>query len=307
MTAAGIDVSHHNGKVDWGAVRRGGYSFAFAKCTEGPAFTDPKYDENRAGATAAGLIFGPYHFARFSSDPAASAARFLATSGLTAGQPWMLDCEDPHARSGHAANRAWIDVFAAHVMAVSGNAWAYTYASWWNQHIGPWAPHGMRRWIANFNDVTSPPLPRGWTSWQMWQWSSHGTVPGVSGPCDLNRFTGALTDLAAWPAAGPAAAKPKPLPPLAPPQEFANVDLDRIPARINLDDNGGWTAIVDVPWERVVSALLVGSDYSYTGEIMVAPASDPGYDPATQTKVTMAEPGNRGDVDIIVWAIKPAA
>ena len=72
----GIDVSHWQGQIGWLQVGAAGYDFAFAKATEGTTYIDPTYVTNRAGATAAGLRLGAYHFARptGTSDAAAIAS-----------------------------------------------------------------------------------------------------------------------------------------------------------------------------------------------------------------------------------------
>ena len=60
----GIDVSRHQGTIDWAQVAASGQRFVLAKATEGLLTVDPTYATNRAGAMAAGLEFGAYHFAR---------------------------------------------------------------------------------------------------------------------------------------------------------------------------------------------------------------------------------------------------
>jgi hypothetical protein len=65
--------------------------------------------------------------------------------------------------------------------------------------------------------------------------------------------------------------------------------------------------VVDVPCVTVVSIMLVGFDYSYTGLFQKDPAPAAlGYNPAAQTRITLAEQGNPGSVDIEVWALAPA-
>ena len=63
----GIDVSHHNGVIDWPDVAGLGVSFAFAKATEGgdpsqSSYTDPTFRTNWKAMQDAGLIRGAYHF-----------------------------------------------------------------------------------------------------------------------------------------------------------------------------------------------------------------------------------------------------
>lgn len=50
----GIDVSHHQGIVDWMRVKAAGAEFAFLKASEGTTFVDRQYKRNYARAKAAG-------------------------------------------------------------------------------------------------------------------------------------------------------------------------------------------------------------------------------------------------------------
>src|SRR5262245_36875474 len=80
-TVDGIDVSYYQGTIDWGAVKADGIDFAFIRTTDGTGFEDPRYDENRAGARAAGVLRGTYQFFRPTDDPIAQADLLLARLG----------------------------------------------------------------------------------------------------------------------------------------------------------------------------------------------------------------------------------
>ena len=57
-----IDVSHHNGAIDWPAVAAAGIALAFIKATQGALFVDPAFDRNRSAAVKAVVLAVPYHF-----------------------------------------------------------------------------------------------------------------------------------------------------------------------------------------------------------------------------------------------------
>src|SRR5215208_4870552 len=59
----GIDVSYHQGAIDWRQAAAAGTRFAFLRTTAGTLTADPAYAANRSGARAAGLTVGSYHFA----------------------------------------------------------------------------------------------------------------------------------------------------------------------------------------------------------------------------------------------------
>ena len=58
----GIDVSHHQGSIDWSAVAGDDVGFAFIKATEGGDHIDRRFEENWIGAAKAGIPRGAYHF-----------------------------------------------------------------------------------------------------------------------------------------------------------------------------------------------------------------------------------------------------
>lgn len=73
----GIDVSRHQGRIDWGRVARDDISFAYIKATEGATFVDSRFAENWSNAEAAGLVRGAYPFFTLCADGEAQARNFL--------------------------------------------------------------------------------------------------------------------------------------------------------------------------------------------------------------------------------------
>lgn len=73
----GIDVSNHQGSIDWAAVAGDDIRSAYIKATEGETFVDQRFAANWAGAGAAGLRRGAYHFFSLCSPGASQAAAFL--------------------------------------------------------------------------------------------------------------------------------------------------------------------------------------------------------------------------------------
>ncbi|MBQ3874207.1 MAG: glycosyl hydrolase family 25, partial [Bacteroidaceae bacterium] len=67
---SGIDVSHHNGKIDWNKVKKNRrIKFVYIKATEGADFVDPEYNRNLKGARKAGFKVGSYHYFHMTSSP----------------------------------------------------------------------------------------------------------------------------------------------------------------------------------------------------------------------------------------------
>jgi GH25 family lysozyme M1 (1,4-beta-N-acetylmuramidase) len=96
----GLDVSHYQGSINWTSVKSAGYSFAWAKATEGGSGSgDAFFASNISGAKAAGVYVGAYHFAHPEANSPATEANFfwsvagssITNDGLSV-QP-MLDYE----------------------------------------------------------------------------------------------------------------------------------------------------------------------------------------------------------------------
>lgn len=204
MAVEGIDVSHFQGTIEWARVRAAGKSFAFAKATDGLGEVDPMFHANRSGARSAGLVFGAYHFARLNEDATAQATHLCETLGSTEGElPPALDVESASlAASLQAAEVvAWIHEFVQVVRQKTNRPpIVYCPPSFWESSAANTHDFSsLPLWIARYTTESSPdPLPGGWGSWTFWQYSSGGTVPGIAGACDLDRFAGdaaALTKL----------------------------------------------------------------------------------------------------------------
>ncbi len=73
----GIDVSHHQGKIDWRAIYKQEIRFAYIKASEGVKSRDPRFKENVKGAQAAGIKVGAYHYYNLCRDAGMQAQNFI--------------------------------------------------------------------------------------------------------------------------------------------------------------------------------------------------------------------------------------
>lgn len=91
----GVDLSAHNGPVDFTALASDSIRFAFLKATEGTSFLDSRFDDNYREATRAGLAVGAYHFFRFDSPGYMQALNFLhALRNRPLDLPVVIDIEE---------------------------------------------------------------------------------------------------------------------------------------------------------------------------------------------------------------------
>ncbi|MEG0701719.1 MAG: GH25 family lysozyme, partial [Muribaculaceae bacterium] len=74
----GIDVSAHNGNIDFARVAQDSISFVFIKATEGASFKDGKFEKNYIAARDAGLKVGAYHFFRFDINGTLQGMNFVS-------------------------------------------------------------------------------------------------------------------------------------------------------------------------------------------------------------------------------------
>ena len=215
--AKGVDVSHHQGDVDWAKVGNA-VDFAFIKATEGTSYVDEKFERNRAAAHKAGLIVGLYHFGHPDNDPHEEADHFLRTVGDLHPHelPLVLDIETHDTRTP-AATQNWCHAFLARLEEVTERKpIVYSYPAFIESQLGS-ALTLYPLWIASYR--AEPSFTR-WSKWLFWQTSSDGAVPGIAGRCDVDVFNGTVEELKervglAKPAPKPApnpAPKPKPEP-----------------------------------------------------------------------------------------------
>ncbi len=208
----GIDVSGWQGTVDWGAVRRSGRLFAFAKATEGATSVDSTYAGNRLGMAGAGFALrGFYHFARPDRNTAAAeAAHFLRTVGpLGPGEVPVLDLEvAPGAGVGDWAAE-WLGLVA---QGTGRTPVLYSYQSYLysipTSRLTQY-PLWVAAWGADDGSVpATPPRTDRWSRWTWWQYTSNTTVPGVVGRVDDSIFAGTAAELAGYGGTVPPSADP---------------------------------------------------------------------------------------------------
>lgn len=199
MLDAVIDLSHYQSPNDFGAAKAAGLLGVICKATQGAGYTDPKLDEHREAARAAGLLTGCYHFGTGEASGATQARYFL--SQLTSGDLMALDFErDP---SGATMTLAQAADFVETVKSATG-AYPVLYGGSSLKAPGIVIPDPLLAcplWLAEYGPHAV--LPRGWSEWSLWQYSD-GTInapadewPGI-GRCDRDRWCGTADDLPAF-------------------------------------------------------------------------------------------------------------
>jgi GH25 family lysozyme M1 (1,4-beta-N-acetylmuramidase) len=198
----GMDVSGHQGSVDWAAAWNAGARFAYTKATEGTGYANPYFAQQYNGAYRVGMVRGAYHFALPDrSSGTAQADYFIGHGGGWSADgrtlPPALDIEyNPYGSTCYGLSpssmASWIRAFSAEVRARAGrHPIIYTSRDWWASCIASTTSLAATDslWVALY--ASSPgTLPAGWRTWRIWQYASSGRLPG-----DQDAFNGSLTQL----------------------------------------------------------------------------------------------------------------
>ena len=202
----GIDVSHHQGVIDWSKVAAAGVKYSFLKASEGSSVKDSRYKFNRANCAANNIPSGGYHFFRPYAPVSNQVKNFVSTVGaMQDGElPPVLDLEVPDSwrnlslKQRLNITRAWLDGVES---ALGVKPIVYLSSSFAADVLGSdkfLANYIL--WLAHYTRATNPRTPEPWKSgagWTFWQYSETGRVNGTNdGYVDLNRFAGDADALA---------------------------------------------------------------------------------------------------------------
>ena len=192
----GIDVSHHQGEIDWEAVKATDKQeypirFVFMKATEGGDHKDRLFADNFRQAREVGLVRGAYHFYNPNTDPIRQADFFISQVKLETGDlvP-VLDIErKPRSKAQLQADLVkFLNRLEQHY---GVKPIIYTSYKYRLHYLDTPELSSYPLWIAHYSvDALSYDGP-----WQFWQHTDYGTVPGIEENVDLNVFNGSWNDL----------------------------------------------------------------------------------------------------------------
>lgn len=190
----GIDVSHHNGEIDFAAVSNDSVSFVIMKATEGTSFIDPNLLKNFVGARHNNLATGLYHYFSFGLDGHSQATHFLNTIyNLDSQLPLAVDFEDDGDTEPTVLELALSRLrdMVDDLSAAGHRVMIYT-----NLNRYPVISKNFKDtylWLAS-NRPPSDTVPER----TIWQHSHRGTVKGISGDVDINAFNGTALQFRQW-------------------------------------------------------------------------------------------------------------
>jgi lysozyme len=189
-----IDVSHHQGNIDWGRVGAAGKRVAMIKATQGSHGIDPMWKTNAASAREAGILVIPYVF--LTPDDAASQATLLENvAQLASGLPAAIDWEgQPHS----TATPQQVETIGLAIRDLTRR----DPLGYWGL-FPPGTPTAVMkrwpRWIPRYgvNNGSPDHHHEPTEPWLFWQYTSQGKVDGIAGPIDASLFAGSEAELKA--------------------------------------------------------------------------------------------------------------
>lgn len=189
-----VDVSYHNGVINWKKAKEAGVVGAIIRCGYGRDFTkydDSRYRANMDGALAVGIKVGVYLYSyaktiESARSEAAHVLRLVAPYKSRISLPIYYDLEEEGTQTG-AKERAI--VFGEILEAQGYTVGVYANEYWWRTYL-----KGLDRftkWVAKWGSVE----PKGFSNMELWQYDAYGRVNGIGSGVDLDKPYGKIAEI----------------------------------------------------------------------------------------------------------------
>ena len=193
-----IDVSTYNGDIDWNRVKEAGIDYAIIRVgyrgyETARLVKDKRFDTNMRNATAAGVKVGAYIVTQaVNTNEAVEEASFIisACSGYNVSLPLAIDVESAGNGSGRgdkisvAERTAVINAFVQTIRGAGYSAMVYANKDWMTNRINAGGlASGSTVWLAQYRSSCTYG-----GSYQMWQFTESGSIPGISGNVDMSAW-----------------------------------------------------------------------------------------------------------------------
>ncbi len=189
----GIDVSKWNGNIEWNKVKSSGVNYVIVRCgyrgsSAGALIEDPKYKSNIQGAIAAGLKVGIYFFSQAVNEVEAVEEASMCVNlakGYNLSFPIYIDVEASNGRGDSISTSqrtANIKAFCGTIQSAGYRAGVYSNKTWFTQNINTSSLTSYNIWLAQYAAAVTYSA----TKYDMWQYTSKGSVAGISGKVDMN-------------------------------------------------------------------------------------------------------------------------
>lgn len=177
----GIDVSYHQGAIDWNAVKSSGVQFAFIRAGSFKSGTDAYFHQNMKGAIAAGIPVGIYVYSYATTTQMAANEALFAISvakDYPVSYPIAYDIEDSyHKGMSMGEIQALINTFCNTIENAGYTPIVYSGKNFFNSKIGNIS---QDKWVAQYAASCDYP------GYSFWQSSSKGSINGIKGNVDID-------------------------------------------------------------------------------------------------------------------------
>lgn len=194
----GVDL-YHGDTISLSSVPKNAIRFVILKATQGSKTVDATFPKRWNDAKAAGFVRGAYHYLTYEQDAAEQADLYLKCAGLGSGDmPPILDLEGsvsggtPTPEKIRQVALAWLGTVqkATNVIPI-----IYTTRAFADMNLNEEFSQ-YRLWFPRYqSSLTKAMLPRVWSDWFIWQYTNSGSIPGIEGRYELNRFNGSEDEL----------------------------------------------------------------------------------------------------------------
>lgn len=190
MALKGIDVSEHQGSIDWSKVNAAGIQFAMIRAGYGKNNVDKYFHQNAKNALASGIPIGIYWFSyALNEEMAKNEATYAVNLAKQYNVTWPIcydleyDTVSYAAKNGVTINKSlatkMAKAFCKQVKALGYTPMNYTNLDYYNNYFdSSQLPYDL--WYAQYSSKASI------SGMAIWQYSSFGNVSGISGKCDVN-------------------------------------------------------------------------------------------------------------------------
>ena len=184
----GIDVSHHQGEVNWEAVKAAGIDFAVIRCGYGDDLVsqdDRQWHRNVSECERLGIPYGVYLYS-YATDASMAASEAAHTLRLLEGHnpdlPVFYDMEENRQLVLGASGLAELArTYCDTLVAAGYDVGVYASLNWWQYYLTDPVFENWYRWIAEWRSSCT------YTGrYEMWQYTDCGTISGISGVVDMN-------------------------------------------------------------------------------------------------------------------------
>ena len=190
----GIDVSKWNKEIDWVKVKEAGVDFAIIRCgyrgsATGSLVEDPYFAKNIQGAAEAGVKIGLYFFTQATNEVEAveeASTAIMLCDNYNLNYPIFIDTEG----AGGSGRSDGLDrdmrtrvceAFCQTVESAGYTGGIYASKNWLNKNVDAGKLEKYVVWLAEYK---ASPTYEG--EYQIWQYSSKGSIDGIEGRVDLN-------------------------------------------------------------------------------------------------------------------------